>query len=99
MRRTSPRSSRLAVATTIIALFMTARAASGAEQVHDEIQVYNAEIASVGQWTYQQHLNYAGSGQTQSEVPGGFSSNKSLQGTPEFAYGIADWWEAGFYLP
>jgi hypothetical protein len=22
-----------------------------------------------------------------------------LQGTPEFAYGITDWWEAGFYLP
>jgi hypothetical protein len=99
MRRTSLRSSRLAVATTIIALFMTARAASGAEQVHDEIQVYNAEIAGVGQWTYQQHLNYAGPGQTQSEVPGGFSSNRALQGTPEFAYGVTDWWEAGFYLP
>ena len=25
----------------------------------DEIQVYNAEIADVGQWTLQQHLNYA----------------------------------------
>jgi hypothetical protein len=23
----------------------------------------------------------------------------SLQGTPEFAYGITEWWEAGFYLP
>jgi len=70
-----------------------------ADQVHDEIQVYNAEIAEVGQWTYQQHLNYAPVGQTQPEVPGGFSSNRGLQGTPEFAYGITDWWEAGFYLP
>jgi hypothetical protein len=70
-----------------------------ADQVHDEIQVYNAEIAEVGQWTYQQHLNYAPVGQTQPDVPGGFSSNRSLQGTPEFAYGITDWWEAGFYLP
>ncbi len=92
---------RLAVLATtfIIPLFISARAAFGADQVHDEIQVYNAEIASVGQWTYQQHLNYAAIGQTQPEVPGGFSSNHALQGTPEFAYGLTDWWEAGFYLP
>jgi hypothetical protein len=100
MRRTGPRSSgRVAVAATMIVLLMSARAASGADQVHDEIQVYNAEIASVGQWTYQQHLNYAAVGQSQPEVPGGFSSNRALQGTPEFAYGLTDWWEAGFYLP
>src|ERR1700692_728494 len=74
------------------------RPALAADQVHDEIQVYNAEISEVGQWTYQQHLNYAPVGQTQPEVPGGFSSNHSLQGTPEFAYGITDWWEAGFFL-
>jgi hypothetical protein len=73
--------------------------ALAADQVHDEIQVYNAEIAEIGQWTYQQHLNFAAVGQTQPEVPGGFSSNGSLQGTPEFAYGITDWWEGGFYLP
>jgi hypothetical protein len=82
----------------LVAAFAS-RPALAADQVHDEIQVYNAEIAEVGQWTYQQHLNYAPVGQTQPEVPGGFSSNRSLQGTPEFAYGITDWWEAGFYLP
>jgi hypothetical protein len=82
----------------LVAAFAS-QAALAADQVHDEIQVYNAEIAEVGQWTYQQHLNYAPVGQTQPEVPGGFSSNRSLQGTPEFAYGITDWWEAGFYLP
>ncbi len=27
------------------------------------------------------------------------SRNHSLQGTPEFAYGLTKWWEAGFYLP
>jgi hypothetical protein len=70
-----------------------------ADQVHDEIQVYNAEIAEVGQWTYQQHLNFAAIGQTQPEFPGGFTSSRSLQSTPEFAYGITDWWEIGFYLP
>ena len=89
----------LAAAGIFALLIAASRPALAADQVHDEIQVYNAEIAEVGQWTYQQHLNYAPVGQTQPEVPGGFSSNRSLQGTPEFAYGIADWWEAGFYLP
>jgi hypothetical protein len=74
------------------------QSALAADQVHDEIQVYNAEIADVGQWTLEQHLNYAVTGQTQPEVSGGFTSNHSLQGTPEFAYGITDWWEGGFYI-
>jgi hypothetical protein len=65
----------------------------------DEIQVYNADIAEVGQWTIQQHLNYAFEGRTQPEFPGGLVPNHTLNGTPEFAYGITDWWEAGFYLP
>ena len=82
-----------------VALLICMPSAFGADQVHDEIQVYNAEIAAVGQWTYQQHLNYAAVGQTVPEVPGGLSSNHALQGTPEFAYGITKWWEAGFYLP
>ncbi len=88
------------VAAAAAAVFiMTPRPALAVDQVHDEIQVYNAEIAEVGQWTYEQHLNYAAIGQTQPEFPGGFTSNRSLQGTPEFAYGVTNWWEAGFYLP
>ena len=84
----------------VAAIFMLATApARAVDQVHDEIQVYNAEIAEVGQWTYEQHLNFAAIGQTQPEFPGGFTSNHSLQGTPEFAYGITNWWEGGFYLP
>ena len=73
--------------------------ARATDEVHDEIQVYNAEIAEVGQWTIEQHLNYAWLGQTRPEFPGGLISNHSLQGTPELAYGITDWWEAGFYAP
>ena len=88
---------RLCVVAFVAAL--ASRSALAADQVHDEIQVYNAEIAEVGQWTYEQHFNYAAVGQTQPEVPRGFSSNRSLQGTPEFAYGITDWWEGGFYIP
>jgi hypothetical protein len=28
-------------------------------RANDEIQVYNAEIAKIGQWTFQLHNNYA----------------------------------------
>lgn len=65
----------------------------------DEIQVYNAGIADVGQFTIQQHLNYVALGQKDPPFPGGFRSNHSLNGTPEFAYGMTDWWELGLYLP
>jgi hypothetical protein len=65
----------------------------------DEIQVYNASIAAPGQFTIQQHLNYVGLGLKQPPFPGGLVSNGSLNGTPEFAYGVTDWWEVGLYLP
>jgi hypothetical protein len=65
----------------------------------DEIQVYNAGIANVGQFTIQQHLNYVALGQKDPPFSGGFPSNHSLNGTPEFAYGMTDWWELGLYLP
>ena len=82
-----------------LAFVVISHPALAADQVHDEIQVYNAEIAEVGQWTYEQHLNYAWVGQTRPEFPGAFTSNHGLQGTPEFAYGLTKWWEMGFYLP
>src|SRR3984893_1321905 len=88
----------LVAAGTAVIFMITSQPAMAVDQVHDEIQVYNAEIAEVGQWTYQQHLNFAAIGQTQPEFPGGFTSSRSLQSTPEFAYGITDWWEAGFFL-
>src|SRR5258707_9781367 len=65
----------------------------------DEIQVYNAGIAAPGQFTIQQHLNYVALGLKNSPFPGGLISHGSLNGTPEFAYGITDWWEVGLYLP
>jgi hypothetical protein len=65
----------------------------------DEIQVYNAGIAAPGQFTIQQHLNYVALGLKDPPFPGGLVSNQSLNGTPEFAYGITDWWEVGLYLP
>ncbi|HTV31994.1 MAG TPA: hypothetical protein VME69_02670 [Methylocella sp.] len=71
----------------------------GAAYAADEIQVYNAEIAEVGQWTIQQHLNYTFQGPTVPPFPGGLVPNHSLNGTPELAYGLTDWWELGFYAP
>jgi hypothetical protein len=70
-----------------------------AARATDEIQLYNADIAEVGQWTVQQHLNYAFDGRKQPDFPRGLVPNHALNGTPEFAYGIFNWWELGFYLP
>src|SRR6202158_1503476 len=64
----------------------------------DEIQFYNAGIAAVGQFTIQQHLNYIGVGLKDPPFPGGLVSHHSINGTPEFAYGVTDWWEVGLYL-
>jgi hypothetical protein len=68
-------------------------------QATDEIQVYNAGIADVGQFTIQQHLNYIPLGVKEPPFPGGLISHNSINGTPEFAYGLTDWWEVGLYLP
>ena len=65
----------------------------------DEIQVYNAGIAAPGQFTIQQHLNYVPLGVKDPPFPGGLISHNSINGTPEFAYGVTDWWEVGLYLP
>ena len=81
----------------LIAMFLIATA--GAAHAVDEIQVYNAEIAKVGQWTAQLHLNYAFIGRKDPDFPGGLVPNHALNGTPEFAYGVTEWWEIGFYVP
>ncbi len=79
----------------------TALAATAAQPARatDEIQVYNASIAAPGQFTIQQHLNYVPLGVKEPSFPGGLISNNSINGTPEFAYGVTDWWELGLYLP
>jgi len=87
LRRCLPFAAILLVATAISAYAV------------DEIQVYNAEIAEVGQWTFQLHSNYAFIGRKEPDFPGGLIPNHALQGTGEWAYGITDWWEMGFYTP
>ena len=88
----STRHGPLLLASLIVALATPA-------QADDEIQVYNAEIAKVGEWTVQQHLNYAIQGRREPDFPGGLIPNHALNGTPEFAQGITPWWEWGFYIP
>jgi hypothetical protein len=65
----------------------------------DEIQLYNAEIAEVGQWTIQHHFNYTFDGRKEPDFPGGLVPNHALNATPEFAYGVTNWFELGLYIP
>ena len=73
--------------------------AAPAAHAVDEIQVYNADIAPLHTFTLQQHLNYVWSGSQTPDFEGGFAPYHSLNGTPELAYGVTDWYEIGFYAP
>ncbi len=65
----------------------------------DEIEVYNAEIAAPGVFNLTLHDNYTPDGRTSPAFPGGITPNHTLNGVPEWAYGVTDWFEAGLYLP
>jgi hypothetical protein len=65
----------------------------------DEIQVYDAEIAAPGVFNLTLHDNYTPIGRTEPDFPGGIVPNHTLNGVPEWAYGVTDWFEAGLYLP
>jgi len=65
----------------------------------DEIQVYDAGIAPVGAFNLTLHDNYTFSGAKTSAFPGGLVPDHTLNGVPEWAYGVTDWFEAGLYLP
>jgi hypothetical protein len=97
VKRSFRRASRRRLCLLASAALLTALAQPA--KATDEIQVYNAGIAAVGQFTIQQHLNYIPLGVKDPPFPGGLISNNSINGTPEFAYGVTDWWEVGLYLP
>lgn len=65
----------------------------------DEIQVYDAEIAAPGVFNLMVHNNYTFSGLTTPRIPGGLVPDHTLNGVPEWAYGVTDWFEQGLYLP
>jgi hypothetical protein len=60
---------------TITASVAVLLATTSAALAADEIQIYNAQIAAVGQWTIEQHLNYTIDGRKQPDFPGGLVPN------------------------
>src|ERR1700692_719937 len=65
----------------------------------DEIQVYDAAIADKGKFNLTWHNNFTPAGVTTPAFPGALVADKSLNGVPEWAYGVTDWFEAGLYMP
>ena len=65
----------------------------------DEIQVYTGELAAPGEFTLTLHNNYTPQGLKAPAFPGAVVSDGTLNGVPEFAYGVNDWLEVGAYLP
>jgi hypothetical protein len=87
--------------TRVLALLRLALAAVphvGAAQT-DEIQVYDGGLAPPGTFNLTLHNNYTPDGLTTPAFPGALVADKSLNGVPEWAYGVTGWFEAGLYLP
>jgi hypothetical protein len=73
--------------------------ATAADAQTDEIQVYDAEINNPGVFSLQLHNNYTPIGREHAEFAGGIAPNHTLNGVPEWAWGITDWLELGAYVP
>jgi hypothetical protein len=73
--------------------------ATAADAQTDEIQVYDAEINNPGVFSLQLHNNYTPIGREHAEFAGGIAPNHTLNGVPEWAWGITDWLELGAYAP
>jgi hypothetical protein len=65
----------------------------------DEIQVYDGGLAEPGVFNLTVHTNFIASGLKDPAFPGAVTANHSLNGVPEWALGVTDWFEAGLYLP
>src|SRR5579872_3590990 len=65
----------------------------------DEIQVYDAQTAAPGVFNLTWHDNYTPRGRSAPAFAGGLTPEHTLNGVPEWAYGVSEWFEAGLYLP
>jgi hypothetical protein len=65
----------------------------------DEIQVYDGGLAARGKFNLTLHTNFTPKGLTTPAFAGAVLPDKSLNGVPEWAYGVTAWFEAGLYLP
>jgi hypothetical protein len=74
-------------------------AGTAAHAQTDEIQVYDAEINNPGVFSLQSHNNYTPIGRKSPTFLGGIVPNHTLNGVPEWAYGVVDWLELGAYAP
>jgi hypothetical protein len=86
----------LAIALALLALAAVPRAAAGQT---DEIQVYDGGLAEPGVFNLTVHTNFTPDGLKAPAFPGAVAADKSLNGVPEWAYGVTRWFEAGLYLP
>jgi hypothetical protein len=86
------------IASVLLAIgLLIARVAAFAQT--DEIQVYDANIASPGIFNVMVHSNFTPEGKTQPDFAGAIIANHSFNGTLEWAYGVTPWMEQGLYLP
>ena len=80
-----------------VALFLVVWTTAAFAQT-DEIQVYDAQIADPGVFNLMVHNNFTPDGLKTPRFPGGLVANGTLNGVPEWAYGVTDWFEQGLYL-
>ena len=79
--------------------FITVAAPHAALAQGDEIQVYDGGLAPVGVFNLTLHNNFTPKGVKEPAFPGAVISDRSLNGVPEWAYGVTNWFEAGLYMP
>ena len=61
--------------------------------------MYDGGLAPPGTFNLTLHNNFTPAGVTTPAFPGALVADKSLNGVPEWAYGVTPWFEAGLYLP
>jgi opacity protein-like surface antigen len=84
----------------VVAAVIAAAATPSAARAHgDEIQVNDGGLAPKGVFNLTLHNNYTPDGIKTPSFPGAVVSHKSLNGVPEWAYGVNRWFELGLYLP
>jgi hypothetical protein len=82
----------------ILCAAMTMWFGSAYAYLQDEIQVYDDEINSKGEYSLELHANTTPRGNTGQSYPGEIISNGNTRLTPELAYGLGHHLEAGYYM-
>src|SRR5438309_12133594 len=65
----------------------------------DEIQVYDGGLAAPGKFNLTLHTNFIPKGLTTPAFAGALVADRSLNGVPEWAYGVTSWFEGGLHFP